>query len=190
MLADMGRATRTVCTSLASAGLITAAAACATSSGAGAPPASSGVSTSSAAPATPSKPLQFSAVLGVSTGSCPTAKASYIVDARDGSCLRLAAPAVTVTHVRSAQATQLEGGAWAVQIVLQPTDQARFRALTEKLSRQPRPRNQLALVLGTAPGARLLTAPVVQSPITTGRLQITGGLTKSTAQRLVSDLGG
>ena len=66
----------------------------------------------------------------------------------------------------------------------------RFRALTKRLSRKSQPQDQLALVLGTAPNARLLSAPYVQSPIDGGRLQITGGFTKSSAQQVVRDLGG
>lgn len=186
----MGSITRRLCPLLASACLITGAAACTSGGDPTRSTTHSGATVSPAARATPDEPLQFRPVLSVSTGSCPTGKASYIRDGQDGSCVRLAAPALTVTQLRSVHATRIQGGTWAVQVVLQPADRARFTTLTTKLTRKRPPRNQLAMVLGTTADRRLLTAPSVQSPIATGSLQITGGLTRSSAQRLVHDLGG
>lgn len=174
---------------LASAALVAGAAACNSGSGSAGSPDSSGTAASSDPPVTPAEPLRFYPVVRESQGTCPAGKASYIRDGHSDSCLRLAAPALTVTQLRSARATQIEGGTWAVQIVLRPADRARFGTLTKKLSTNQSPRNKLALVLGTAPGGRLLTAPVVMSQISTGSVQITGGFTKSSAQRLVHDLG-
>lgn len=138
----------------------------------------------------PAKPLAFRPVLGETQGACPTGKDGYLADNSDGSCLHLGAPSLTVHRLKDAQAVKTDQGVWTVDLTLNDADAARFGRLTSELSQHTEPSNRVALVVGSGPSARVLSAPEVMSSIDTGTLRITGHFTKSSARQLVRDLGG
>jgi preprotein translocase subunit SecD len=68
-------------------------------------------------------------------------------------------------------------------------DQVGFGQLTQRVTTQPQPKNQLAIVFD----GKVLSAPTIEQAITGGQFQITGGataFTKDQAQALAADLSG
>lgn len=138
--------------------------------------------------ASPADPLQVRRVLEASEGECPEpvqpepAAEAVLCDA-DGRSYRLG-PAEIVDGIDDAVAgTDLAGGAWLVTIELDDEATATFADLTRELTGTDR---QFALVLD----GEVLTAPVVQSVITDGRLQIAGDFTEPEARALAEALDG
>ncbi len=136
----------------------------------------------------PADPLQVRRVLETSEGECPEpvqpepAAEAVLCDA-DSRSYRLG-PAEIVDGIDDAVAgTDLAGGAWLVTIELDDEATAAFADLTRELTGTDR---QFALVLD----GEVLTAPVVQSVITDGRLQIAGDFTEPEARALAEVLDG
>ena len=91
---------------------------------------------------------------------------------------RLGPPVVTPGDVMSATANSA-GSGWAVNVALDPAGSAAVASATHGLFGE-----QLAMLVD----GLVVSAPFVQDPITTGRLQITGGFTEDIAKSLASQL--
>ena len=86
------------------------------------------------------------------------------------------------SSVRSAQAVPPQLGtdpSWAVQVQLTPRATDAFTAATETLLAR-----QIAFVIDGA----IVSAPVVQAPITSGAMQVTGTFDEAEARALASSL--
>jgi preprotein translocase subunit SecD len=105
---------------------------------------------------------------------------------RDGtSKYVLAATAVEGTTISNAQAGIPQGtNEWIVSLNFDHQGTAKFRDVTTKLLSEQQPQNQFAIVLDNV----VVSAPVVEQPITNGRAQITGNFTQATAQDLANVL--
>jgi hypothetical protein len=89
-----------------------------------------------------------------------------------------------VTAVQAAQSTDALG--WHVNLTLDDQGAKLFATLTSDLSTKNPPLNQLAIVVR----GQVAAAPTVMSPITGGKLQITGNYTKDTAEELTKQITG
>jgi len=83
------------------------------------------------------------------------------------------------TSLKSVVATKGRQGNWQVDFSLSPGGAERFAEITGKNIGQ-----RLAIVID----GKLITAPIIQSPITGGRGQITGNFTKQEAKDLAAKL--
>ncbi|HWC22617.1 MAG TPA: hypothetical protein VG502_09985 [Flexivirga sp.] len=149
---------------------------------------SSSAAANSRPPIHPAAPLEFLPVRSETQGNCPAHSATMIEDPTAKTCLHLAKPALTVTTLRSVEATSQPQ--WSVNIGLGPQDARRFKSLTTTMSRRSSPQNKLAVVVGSPSTGRLLTAPEVVEPIAGGNIRVIGALTRKSANELVHDLGG
>ena len=146
-----------------------------------------------AAPAARTKPsdpsaVEFRRVLTVKAGTCPSpAPAGTACDAKgmrytlgkvelDGS---------NVTEVKSALQENGAGG-WYVGLTLDSKGATLFEQLTAALAKQTPPANQLAIVVR----GQVVTAPSVQSAIAGGKIEISGGYTRESAEQLVGEITG
>lgn len=146
-----------------------------------------------AAPAARTKPsdptaVEFRRVLMVKAGTCPSpAPAGTACDAKgmrytlgkvelDGS---------NVTEVKSALQENGVGG-WYVGLTLDSKGATLFEQLTAALAKQTPPANQLAIVVR----GQVVTAPSVQSAIAGGKIEISGGYTRESAEQLVGEITG
>jgi hypothetical protein len=137
-----------------------------------------------AAPVSLRSPIQFRQVAAMSNEPCPavtTAKA--LPDSAARACIYLTGRGLTVTTVRSAVLVRTGTGQYVLYLTLTRAQARRFAALTRRISGLENPRDQLAV---TADG-RLITHPVIQGPITDGRLQIVFA-TRAQAENLLSPL--
>jgi preprotein translocase subunit SecD len=137
----------------------------------------------------PSDPtaVQFRRVLSAKAGTCPTpAPAGTACDAKgmrytlgkvelDGS---------NVTEVKTG--IQENGGNWYVGLTLDSEGTKLFAQLTTALAKQTPPSNQLAIVVDD----QVVTAPSVMSPITAGKIEISGGYTRDSAEELATKITG
>jgi hypothetical protein len=93
---------------------------------------------------------------------------------------RLGPPVVTSGEVRSATAALgTPSGRWAVNVALDPAGTRALSSATRGLFGE-----QLAMLVD----GQVVSAPFVQQPITTGNLQVDGGLTEAVAKSLASQL--
>ena len=146
--------------------------------------------TAPAARTKPSDPtaVEFRRVLMVKAGTCPSpAPAGTACDAKgmrytlgkvelDGS---------NVTEVKSALQENGAGG-WYVGLTLDSKGATLFEQLTAALAKQTPPANQLAIVVR----GQVVTAPSVQSAIAGGKIEISGGYTRESAEQLVGEITG
>jgi len=122
---------------------------------------------------------------GASASGCldPLAAAdgSVVLLAADGSAkYRLGLALISAADVIGASAGPPRGNAgWEVDIRLTPDASKRFSDITTRLVGK-----QLALVVD----ARVVSAPIVASPITTGEVVIVGGFTEERAKSLAGRL--
>jgi hypothetical protein len=103
-------------------------------------------------------------------------------------CFGLAPTAMTLLP-KSAQAIEDATQGWTIQITLDDQDRSAFGQLTQRVTTQQQPRNQLAIVFD----GKVLSAPVIQQSITGGQFQITGGskaFTADEARTLAAELAG
>lgn len=145
-----------------------------------------------AAPAARTKPsdptaVEFRRVLSAKAGTCPTpAPAGTACDAKgmrytlgkvelDGS---------KVTEVKTG--IQENGGNWYVGLTLDSEGTKLFAQLTTALAKRTPPANQLAIVVHD----QVVTAPSVMSPITAGKIEISGGYTRDSAEELATKITG
>ncbi|WP_431783222.1 SecDF P1 head subdomain-containing protein [Streptomyces chumphonensis] len=154
---------------------------------------------SSAAPSESSTgdapPLAFAPVRTSTPGACPSSarEGTWLADTTDpespvcygvqeDTALRVSGP------VEAEAAFAEEQGTWLVNVSLDGADAKRFGELTERLSKQAPPQNQLAIVLGEWEAEpRVLSAPSVVQPLR-GQLQISGAFTQDSARALAAEL--
>jgi SecD-like export protein len=106
----------------------------------------------------------------------------------DGSeCYRLG-DGMAVTRVLGIRTKGPDGGnpSWRIELELTGSDARTFAELTRRLFAETpgSPRRQLAITVG----GKVVSAPEVQSPIPGGRIEIQGGFTRQTAERLVEQI--
>ena len=137
----------------------------------------------------PAEPVQVRRVLEPSTAPCPPSVAQPAADEvavacdADGAAYRLAAAEI-VGGVDDAEAARSpDGTGWSVTVVLDDAASTTFEGITRELVGTEQ---QLAIVSG----GTIVSAPVIQSAITDGRVQITGDLTRDEATALADALEG
>jgi len=112
----------------------------------------------------------------------PAAGPEYLAAcSRDGKTKYLLGPsALSGARVHTAVAVSMDGN-WRVDVTLDSEGSTQFADLTSSLS-------QTGQQLAIAVGATVESAPTVQSPITDGKVEISGGLDEGTAQQLAAAL--
>lgn len=144
--------------------------------------------------ATPDAPNYADLHVGCGTGVPAPCTQDDLVNASplvlqdaDGVRYALDAAAVNGDDVVSATAVQISKQ-WVVNFDLGPDATARFETITTALASLPQndPAKRVAIVVDGA----IVSAPAVQSPITSGSGQIAGGYTQAEAEALVAELGG
>jgi preprotein translocase subunit SecD len=88
---------------------------------------------------------------------------------------------MTITSVPSARVQRFVPGGYQLDLRLSPADSRVFAALTRELAGLHSPHNQFAVIAG----GRVLASPVVESPITAGRVAISGFTSRAQAERIV-----
>jgi SecDF, P1 head subdomain len=120
-----------------------------------------------AAPVSLRSPIQFRRVAAMSHAPCP-AGSNGLLDSAERACLYLTGRGLTVTTVRSAILVRTGTGQYVLYLTLTRAQTRRFAALTRRIFGLDNPHDQLAVIAD----GRLITHPVIQGPITDGRLQI------------------
>jgi len=128
-------------------------------------------------------PVQFRQVASVSAVACPAGSAG-LPDATTplSSCVRLTGAGLTVTRMLSVRLVRVPypSSGYSIDMRLTAADARRLETLTERLAGQPTPRCELAIIVR----GRVVAAPVMETPIADGRVQITGFASRAQAQRL------
>lgn len=128
--------------------------------------------------------LQLRKVLTKSDGACPTSSPGTVASEKSDACYTLG-DGMTITKVKSVEMRVDGGSGWAVEFDLRPEDVGRLSTLTGQLASEQSPRNELAMVSN----GRVISAPAVQAPITSGKLQLSGDFTRAEAERYVKLFG-
>lgn len=93
--------------------------------------------------------------------------------------------AVVGTEINSADSgVDPTTGEWLVQLDFKSSGTTKWANVTRLAFNSPPPRNQVAMVLDGV----VISAPVIQEPITGGRAQISGSFTQETAAELANQL--
>ena len=109
----------------------------------------------------------------------------FICDS-DGTKYLLGPTVIQSEHVVGADAFIPEDlVVYVVAVTLDETGTSNLKTLTTKLFHQESPLNQLAIVLD----GRVMSAPVVNGPVSTGPLYISEGLTADQAQNVAAVIG-
>ncbi|WP_371407097.1 hypothetical protein OHA10_16520 [Kribbella sp. NBC_00662] len=147
-----------------------------------------------ATPAARTKPsdptaVEFRRVLSAKAGTCPTPVPDGT--ACDAKGMRYTLGKVeldgsNVTEVKSGIQQGSTTGGWYVGLTLDEEGTKLFAQLTSSLSRETPPANQLAIVVR----GQVVTAPTVQSAIAGGKIEISGGYTRDSAEQLVGEITG
>jgi preprotein translocase subunit SecD len=159
---------------------------------AGSPGQSPSVLTGPTLPVSLTMPIKFRQVAAISIGACPsgsgglsgpvtssgTNPAQFISKT---ACYRFTSKGMTVTGLKSAVVVNQPGGGYLLDITFRPGDATRFAALTRELAGQPSPHCQLAAIVG----GHVMSAPIVEQPITQGQAQINGFGSRAQAERLL-----
>ncbi|WIM94994.1 hypothetical protein ACTOB_007055 [Actinoplanes oblitus] len=136
-------------------------------------------------------PLSLYMVRDVLPGPCepglPDSTTRYT--SADGSeCVRVSADGgLTARQLEQVRVDDdsAQGNGWTVTVTFGSEDAARFTDLSGRLSVLPRPRNQLAVVLGS----RMLSDPMIEDRLTAGTATIATRLTRDEAQAVAGELG-
>ena len=126
-------------------------------------------------------PIQFEQVAWTSHTRC-AAGAGQMPGPAPAACVHLTGTGMTITGVRSAGVQRSASGGYELNIRLTPADSRVFAALTRELAGLHRPHNQFAIIVN----GRVLVIPVVEMPMTAGRVQILGFTSRAQAERIVS----
>jgi hypothetical protein len=138
-------------------------------------PARTGNPAGPAAPLSLAKPIEFQQVAAISRhGRCRAGSGDLLPGNPPPDCIRLTGTRMTVTEVRSLRVVQARPGSWVLEIRLTGADIGRLAALTRKLVGLPRPRDQLAIIVGGI----VFSHPAVTAPITNGHAEISAGYTR------------
>ncbi|MEU4402919.1 protein translocase subunit SecD [Streptosporangium sp. NPDC023963] len=110
----------------------------------------------------------------------------YVGCSQDGSTkFVLDKAAVTGTSIDSASSgVEPQTGEWLVQLAFKGQGPDQWSKVTTTAFNSQAPRNQVAMVLDGV----VISAPVIQEPITGGRAQISGSFTQVTADELANQL--
>ncbi|GAA3148556.1 protein translocase subunit SecD [Planomonospora alba] len=110
----------------------------------------------------------------------------FVACSQDGSAKYvLEKAAVTGTAIDSAEAgVEPSTGEWLVQLSFKGQGPDQWSKVTTTAFNSAEPRNQVAMVLDGV----VISAPVIQEPITGGRAQISGSFTQVTATELANQL--
>jgi len=108
-----------------------------------------------------------------------------VAKARAGALMSLAPAVVTEIDIASAEAYQSQPtNGWVINVALTPSGTNAFTQATTLAVTMPSPRNQLAIVVDGI----VVSAPVVQNPITGGSFSVYGGFTQQEANDLVAKM--
>lgn len=153
---------------------------------------STGTKAEESAPATkPAAPesVEFRRVMKHEPGACASQSTnpSGTVCGSDGSRFTLDDKVeLDGTHVTEVKTAESQGS-WIVQLSLDDEGRQLFGKLTTELAANPPPRNQLAIVVR----GRVVSAPIVTSPITAGEVQISqASFAKKDAEKLAAEITG
>jgi preprotein translocase subunit SecD len=124
-------------------------------------------------------PIQFEQVAWTSDKRC-AAGAGQMPGPAPASCVHLTGTGMTITGVDSARVQRVAGG-YQLDVRLSPADSRVFAALTRELAGLRSPHNQFAVIAD----GRVLTLPMVESPITAGRAAISGFTSRAQAERII-----
>jgi preprotein translocase subunit SecD len=141
-------------------------------------------SESATKPAVP-EAVQFRRVIKVEPGVCETPSASTACGS-DGSRYTLGKVELDGSHVTEVTAGAGPDGAWYVNLSLDQGGAELFGRLTSELAAKTPPDSLLAIVVR----GRVVSAPVVASPITGGKVQINSNFTKQDAEKLAAEITG
>ncbi len=137
----------------------------------------------------PSAPeaVQFRPVLTAEQGDCTaTPPPSGTACDSEGNRYLLGKVELDGAHVTEVEAAAGQDTAWVVNLRLDDEGSKSFARLTSELATKTSPQNQLAIVVD----GRVVSAPVVMSPITGGQVQISSKFTQQDAEKLASDITG
>jgi hypothetical protein len=135
-------------------------------------------------PAVP-EAVQFRRVIKTEPGVCEAPSASTACGS-DGSRYTRGKVELDGSHVTEVTAAAGQDTAWYVNLSLDQEGGQLFGQLTTELAAKTPPANQLAIVVR----GRVVSAPVVMSPITGGKVQISSKFTKQDAEKLASEITG
>ncbi|WP_165966129.1 hypothetical protein [Actinomadura sp. 7K534] len=135
------------------------------------------------------EPLTFQLV---AEQSAPPCAAGTVPDDGAGTCYRLGPERMTVERVERIEAA-LQGpengqAGWTVQLELTPADGAEFGRLTGKAAEQPDGSDGRLIAMIVA--GTVISAPMVQDPITGGEVMISGDFDRAAAEDLVRRMTG
>jgi preprotein translocase subunit SecD len=146
----------------------------------------------SKAPARAPESVQFRGVVktepngcGGSTPATPPTADGTACDS-DGIRYTLGKVELDGRHVSEVKADTGTDLSWIINLTLDDEGARLFRQLTTGLATKTPPQNQLAIVVE----GRVVTAPTVMSPITDGKVQITGRFNQADAEKLVKEITG
>jgi preprotein translocase subunit SecD len=129
--------------------------------------------------------VQLRQVLVMTNAACPAGAADRVTSVKSDACYQLG-EGMQISKVKDARLDASNGTPWSVAIDLRPEDTGRLSTLTRRVAAEQEPRNLLAIVVD----GKVVSAPQVISPITGGKLILTGQFTRAEAERYVKIFGG
>ncbi|MFI5696496.1 SecDF P1 head subdomain-containing protein [Kribbella sp. NPDC051586] len=145
------------------------------------------------APAARTKPsdptaVEFRRVLSAKPGTCPSPTPAGVSCDDKGTAYTLGKVELDGSNVSEVKAAIQQDGAggWYVGLTLDSKGAQLFEQLTATLAKQTPPANQLAIVVR----GQVVTAPTVQSAIAGGKIEISGGYTRDSAEGLATKITG
>ncbi|REE98058.1 SecDF P1 head subdomain-containing protein [Thermomonospora umbrina] len=130
--------------------------------------------------------LGFQRVVSSTPGAC----ASGGTPSSDGKTCHRLGPGMTVHELAEIRAVppDTRGPTWTILITLRPSDATTFGELTRQVSAAPpgTPARQLAIVVG----GKVVSAPEVLQPLTSGDVEISGQFTQDGATSLIAQITG
>ncbi|TDW98539.1 hypothetical protein [Kribbella sp. VKM Ac-2566] len=134
------------------------------------------------------KAVEFRRVLSSKPGHCATPSPTGTACDDQGNVYTLGKVELDGSNVSEVKAgfDPAQGTSWYVNLTLDPEGTKLFGGLTASIAKQEPPANLLAIVVH----GEVAAAPAVQSAITGGEVQISGGYTRDTAEALAKKITG
>ncbi|TCC27835.1 SecDF P1 head subdomain-containing protein [Kribbella speibonae] len=134
------------------------------------------------------KAVEFRRVLTSKPGRCATPSPAGTACDDQGNLYTLGKVELDGSNVSDVKAgyDPAQGTSWYVNLTLDAEGAKLFGQLTGSIAKQQPPANQLAIVIH----GEVAAAPAVQSEITGGQVQISGGYTRATAEALAKKITG
>ncbi|TDO58207.1 hypothetical protein EV651_110242 [Kribbella sp. VKM Ac-2571] len=134
------------------------------------------------------KAVEFRRVLTSKPGHCATPSPAGTACDDRGNLYTLGKVELDGSNVSEVKAgfDPAQGTSWYVNLNLDPEGTKLFGELTASIAKQEPPANLLAIVVH----GEVAAAPAVQSAITGGQVQISGGYTRDTAEALAKKITG